>query len=93
MIAHFCYRSFFISISDVSIFDELFSRLFSSPLHILNTGDIGFDPLGLKPTDADKFAQIQTKELQNGRRKYQVNAFSEMTTRKQLVFLFIITTF
>lgn len=30
-------------------------------------GDIGFDPLGLKPTDADKFAQIQTKELQNGR--------------------------
>lgn len=30
-------------------------------------GDIGFDPLGLKPTDAAEFAQMQTKELQNGR--------------------------
>jgi hypothetical protein len=30
-------------------------------------GDIGFDPLGLKPTDAEEFATIQTKELQNGR--------------------------
>eukprot|EP00592_Proboscia_alata_P008661 CAMPEP_0194355994 /NCGR_PEP_ID=MMETSP0174-20130528/3820_1 /TAXON_ID=216777 /ORGANISM="Proboscia alata, Strain PI-D3" /LENGTH=241 /DNA_ID=CAMNT_0039125493 /DNA_START=151 /DNA_END=876 /DNA_ORIENTATION=+ len=30
-------------------------------------GDIGFDPLGLKPTDAIKFSKIQTKELQNGR--------------------------
>jgi len=30
-------------------------------------GDIGFDPMGLKPTDADEFATIQTKELQNGR--------------------------
>merc|ERR1719420_1515087 len=30
-------------------------------------GDIGFDPLGLKPKDASEFAEIQTKELQNGR--------------------------
>jgi len=30
-------------------------------------GDIGFDPLGLKPTDAEEFAAMQTKELQNGR--------------------------
>jgi hypothetical protein len=30
-------------------------------------GDIGFDPIGLKPTDADEFATMQTKELQNGR--------------------------
>jgi len=30
-------------------------------------GDIGFDPLGLKPTDPAEFAEIQTKELQNGR--------------------------
>ena len=30
-------------------------------------GDVGFDPLNLKPTDADEFATIQTKELQNGR--------------------------
>jgi len=30
-------------------------------------GDIGFDPLGLKPSDPTEFAQMQTKELQNGR--------------------------
>jgi len=30
-------------------------------------GDIGFDPLGLKPTNAKEFANMQTKELQNGR--------------------------
>jgi hypothetical protein len=30
-------------------------------------GDIGFDPLGLKPTDATEFAAMQTKELSNGR--------------------------
>ncbi|VEU40684.1 unnamed protein product [Pseudo-nitzschia multistriata] len=30
-------------------------------------GDIGFDPLGLKPTDAKAFRNMQTRELQNGR--------------------------
>merc|ERR1711871_807819 len=30
-------------------------------------GDIGFDPLGLKPSDPAEFASMQTKELQNGR--------------------------
>jgi hypothetical protein len=30
-------------------------------------GDIGFDPLGLKPTDAEELRLMQTKELQNGR--------------------------
>jgi len=30
-------------------------------------GDIGFDPLGLKPTVSSEFADMQTKELQNGR--------------------------
>jgi hypothetical protein len=30
-------------------------------------GDIGFDPLGLKPDDPAEFAELQTKELQNGR--------------------------
>jgi len=30
-------------------------------------GDLGFDPLGLKPTDAEELAVMQTKELNNGR--------------------------
>jgi len=30
-------------------------------------GDVGFDPLNLKPEDGEEFATMQTKELQNGR--------------------------
>jgi len=30
-------------------------------------GDLGFDPLGIKPTDPKKFKDMQTKELNNGR--------------------------
>jgi len=30
-------------------------------------GDVGFDPLGLKPTDPQELEIMQTKELQNGR--------------------------
>jgi len=30
-------------------------------------GDLGFDPLGLKPTNAAELREMQTKELQNGR--------------------------
>merc|ERR1712071_742054 len=30
-------------------------------------GDIGFDPLGLKPEDPEEFELVVTKELQNGR--------------------------
>merc|ERR1739846_42694 len=30
-------------------------------------GDVGFDPLGLKPSDPEEFADMQTRELQNGR--------------------------
>jgi len=30
-------------------------------------GDIGFDPLGLKPSSPKEFEEMQTKELQNGR--------------------------
>merc|ERR1712176_22585 len=31
-------------------------------------GDLGFDPLGLKPTDPKELKDLQTKELNNGRR-------------------------
>merc|ERR1711918_298312 len=30
-------------------------------------GDINFDPLGLKPEDPAEFAEMATKEIQNGR--------------------------
>ena len=44
---------------------------FSTQAGVLNEdyypGDVGFDPLGLKPTDPAEFAEMQTKELQNGR--------------------------
>ena len=30
-------------------------------------GDIGFDPLGLRPEDPEELKILQTKELQNGR--------------------------
>merc|ERR1711957_888689 len=30
-------------------------------------GDLGFDPLGLKPTDALELKEMQSKELNNGR--------------------------
>jgi hypothetical protein len=30
-------------------------------------GDLGFDPMGLKPTNPTEFAEMQTKELNNGR--------------------------
>lgn len=30
-------------------------------------GDLGFDPLSLRPSDADEFDLLRTKELNNGR--------------------------
>jgi hypothetical protein len=30
-------------------------------------GDIGFDPMGMKPTNAGEFKEMATKEIQNGR--------------------------
>ena len=32
-----------------------------------DTGDLGFDPLGLKPSNVADFLKMQNKELQNGR--------------------------
>jgi len=43
--------------------DHVFQKL--RPEYV--PGDIGFDPLGLKPEDPEEFRQMQTKELQNGR--------------------------
>lgn len=45
-----------------SVFDTLFALREN-----YYPGDIGFDPLGLKPTDKAGFETMQTKELQNGR--------------------------
>ena len=41
--------------------DHVFQKLL--PEYV--PGDIGFDPLGLKPTDPEEFRIMQTKELQN----------------------------
>jgi len=43
--------------------DHVFQKLL--PEYV--PGDIGFDPLGLKPEDPAEFRIMQTKELQNGR--------------------------
>ena len=43
--------------------DHVFQKL--RPEYV--PGDIGFDPLGLKPSDPQEFKIMQTKELQNGR--------------------------
>ena len=43
--------------------DHVFQKLL--PEYV--PGHIGFDPLGLKPTDPEEFRIMQTKELQNGR--------------------------
>lgn len=52
-------------------------------------GDVGFDPLGLKPTDPEEFAVMQTKELQNGRlAMLAVAGFvaQELVDRKPIIF-------
>merc|ERR1719224_353267 len=49
--------------SDPSEPDHVFQKLL--PEYV--PGDIGFDPLGLKPSDPAEFKEMQTKELQNGR--------------------------
>lgn len=47
----------------------IFITLKHLPDYISNffVGDIGFDPLGLKPKDPAAFATMQTKEINNGR--------------------------
>lgn len=43
-----------------------------------SAGDIGFDPFGFKPKDAKDFANMQTKELNNGRLAMIGAAVSEL---------------
>ena len=43
------------------------NHVFQKLLPTYVPGDIGFDPLGLKPEDPAEFREMQTKELQNGR--------------------------
>jgi len=43
------------------------AELFSYPDKSKPPGDLGFDPLGLKPANEEDFLQLQNKELNNGR--------------------------
>ena len=47
------------SLDEVSTFQDLRDSYYP--------GDVGFDPLGLKPKDGEEFLAMSTKELQNGR--------------------------
>ena len=49
--------------SDPSLEGHFFQKL--KPNYV--PGDLGFDPLGLKPTSPSELREMQTKELQNGR--------------------------
>ena len=53
------------SLAEVS--DDVNSAFGASLLDSYYPGDIGFDPLGLKPKTEDAFNTMATKEIQNGR--------------------------
>merc|ERR1712226_1043174 len=52
---------------EVGFFDKFESVLDRELKADYAVGDLGFDPLGLKPDDEDEFARKRTIELQNGR--------------------------
>jgi hypothetical protein len=58
----YCFSVCFQSLSDLN--DEAFGATLLDGYY---PGDIGFDPLGLKPTTEEAFNVMVTKELQNGR--------------------------
>ena len=65
---------FFPVVFSLSVFEVFSIFSFENPKEALWSikadhiaGDMGFDPLGLKPTDAAEFAEMQSKELNNGR--------------------------
>jgi len=44
-----------------------FAEFFSSPDGSKPPGDLGFDPLGLRPTDPKEYLELQRKEINNAR--------------------------
>merc|ERR1719356_1082770 len=44
-----------------------FAELFAYPDRSTAPGDLGFDPLGFKPTNPKELLEMQNKELNNGR--------------------------
>ena len=52
-------------------FEEFFNSPFGGELWSIRSdyasGDLGFDPLGLKPNNPAELKDMQTKELNNGR--------------------------
>jgi hypothetical protein len=58
-----------------------------------SAGDIGFDPFGFKPKDAKDFANMQTKELNNGRLAMIGAAVSEIYIHVTVIAYHFITHF
>jgi len=59
-----------IAVPEIMSFDK-YDTTDTSKLWILKDGavpgDLGYDPLGLKPSDPQEFKEMQTKEINNGR--------------------------
>jgi len=67
-------NEFFPVVLSLAVFEIFSVFTFDNPTDGLwsiksshSAGDLGFDPLGLKPTDTAELKEMQTKELNNGR--------------------------
>ena len=56
-----------IEVFSVFSFNSPFGGEMFSVRNDFESGDLGFDPLRLKPESAEEFKEMQTKELNNGR--------------------------